>query len=44
MNINGWTEFEIPKEVLLSTRMHLTQDMVKKLLPSLQKFAKTGDL
>ena len=41
---NGWVKYEIPKEVLLSTRMHLTQDMVKELLPTLQKFAETGEL
>ena len=27
-----------------STRMHLTQDMVKELLPFLKKFVKTGEL
>lgn len=26
------------------TRMHLTQDMVRDLLPALQHFAKTGEL
>lgn len=41
---NGWIDYEIPKEVLLSTRMHLTQDMVKQLLPMLQRFAQTGEL
>ena len=41
---NGWVKFEIPKEVLLSTRMHLTQEMVQQLLPTLQKFAETGEL
>ena len=40
----GWVKFEIPKEVLLSTRMHLTQDMVQQLLPTLQRFAETGEL
>lgn len=40
----GWVDFDIPEEVLLSTRMHLTQDMVKELLPILQKFAETGDI
>lgn len=40
----GWIKFEIPKEVLISTRMHLTQDMVKELLPILQRFAETGEL
>ena len=41
---NGWVKYEIPKEVLISTRMHLTQDMVIALLPYLKKFAKTGEL
>ena len=40
----GWMKYELPKEVHLSTRMHLTQDMVKELLPALQKFAETGEL
>lgn len=40
----GWCDFEIPKEVFISTRMHLTQDMVKEMLPILQKFAETGEL
>lgn len=40
----GWVKYEIPKEVLLATRMHLTQEMVKELLPLLKKFAKTGRL
>lgn len=43
-NDNGWVAFKIPKEVLLSTRMHLTQEQVKDLLPMLQKFAETGEL
>lgn len=41
---NGWTAFEIPKEVMINTRMHLTQKQVTELLPMLEKFAKTGDL
>ena len=44
MTSTGWAKYEIPEEVLLSTRMHLTQAMVKKLLPALQKFAETGEL
>lgn len=43
-NDNGWVKYEIPQEVLLSTRMHLTVDQVKALLPLLQKFVETGDL
>jgi len=41
---SGWQPFEIHKEVLFTTRMHLTQKQVKKLLPILQKFADTGEL
>jgi len=41
---NGWTKFEIPKEVLLNTRMHLTRNQVKKMLPILQKFVDTGEI
>lgn len=40
----GWIDYEIPSEVLLSTKMHLSQDQVKALLPILKKFAKTGEL
>lgn len=32
------------KIVMVAGRMHLTQDMVKALLPSLQHFAETGEL
>lgn len=40
----GWVAYDIPKDVLLTTRMHLTQDQVKELLPILQTFAETGEL
>jgi len=40
----GWVPYQIPEEVLLSTRMHLTQDMVKELLPVLERFVETGEL
>lgn len=40
----GWVTYPIPKEVLLTTRMHLTQEQVKELLPILQVFAETGEL
>ena len=39
-----WIKYPIPDEVILTTRMHLTQDMVKELLPYLQKFAETGEI
>ena len=40
----GWVDYPIPEEVSLTTRMHLTQDQVKELLPILQRFAETGNL
>ena len=40
----GWVPFPLPDEVHLTTRMHLTQDQVKALLPALKHFAKTGQL
>jgi hypothetical protein len=42
--VNGWVEYDIPDEVLLSSRMHLTKEMVKNLLPYLEKFVETGEL
>jgi len=41
---HGWVKYDIPEDVLITTRMHLTQDHVKELLPFLQKFAETGEL
>jgi hypothetical protein len=40
----GWVPYPVPKEVLMTTRMHLTQEQVIELLPILQKFAETGEL
>lgn len=40
----GWTEYPLPEDVLCDTRMHLTQEQVKELLPVLQKFAETGEV
>ena len=40
----GWVSYPVPKDVLLTTRMHLTQEMVRDLLPALQRFADTGEL
>jgi len=42
--ICGWKPYPIPDTVLLSTRMHLTRDQVKALLPHLQRFVKTGEI
>lgn len=41
---NGWVPFNIPKEVSIKDRMHLTRKEVKKLIPILQKFVDTGEL
>lgn len=41
---NGWQKYQIPEEVLLTTRMHLTQDQVRALIPVLAHFAETGEL
>jgi len=41
---NGWTPYELPKEVMLTTRMHLTRKQVKALMPLLQKFVDSGEL
>ena len=45
----GWTDVELAQEPdgvthVANTRMHLTQSMVRKLLPALQHFAETGQL
>ena len=40
----GWVPYPVPDEVLLTTRMHLSQEQVKELLPYLEHFAKTGEL
>ena len=40
----GWVTYPIPEEVLLSTRMHLTVDQVKAILPILENFVETGEV
>jgi len=40
----GWVPFPIHEDVLLTTRMHLTQEKVAELLPILQKFVDTGEI
>lgn len=41
---NGWVKYPIPEQVLLNTRMHLTQKQAKKIIKVLKRFVKTGDL
>lgn len=40
----GWISYPIPNEVLMTTRMHLNREQVKKLLPVLSKFVETGEI
>lgn len=40
----GWTPYPFPDNVLFTTRMHLSQEQVKKLLPILKKFVKKGEV
>jgi hypothetical protein len=40
----GWVPYEVPGEVLMHTRMHLSQENVRSLLPLLIKFAVTGEI
>jgi hypothetical protein len=40
----GWQNYNLPEEVLITTRMHLTQEQVKEMLPILAYFAKHGEL
>ena len=40
----GWIAYEIPSNVSLTTRMHLTQNQVRELLPILIAFVETGTI
>lgn len=40
----GWVRYPIPPQVLMTTRMHLSQEQVRELLPILQKFVDTGEV
>ncbi len=40
----GWVPFQIPEEVSITTRMHLTREGVAALLPYLIRFVDTGDI
>lgn len=40
----GWIPYHIPKDVSLTTRMHLNRDQVKNLLPILRLFVETGEI
>jgi hypothetical protein len=40
----GWKSIPMPDVYVANTRMHLTQDQVRELLPFLQKFVETGEI
>jgi len=40
----GWVPYPMPPNVLLTTRMHLTRELVAELLPILQRFVDTGEI
>jgi hypothetical protein len=42
MGKNGWENYYIPEEVLLTTRMHLNRDQVKDLVKHLNSWLKNG--
>ncbi|MFU3873546.1 hypothetical protein ACM7HL_12870 [Pseudomonas aeruginosa] len=39
----GWQAVKLPAGAVVSSRMHLTQDQVRALLPHLQAFAESGE-
>lgn len=40
----GWVEYPIPREVLLSARMHLNRRQVRNLVKTLNQWLRTGNL
>lgn len=40
----GWVNYPIHPDVFISTRMHLSREQVKEIIPVLQKFVDEGDL
>ncbi len=39
-----WKDIALPEDTLIAGRMHLSQKMVRDLLPALQYFAEHGEL
>lgn len=44
LKANGWVKFPLSDKILLTTRMHLSVNQVKELIPILQKFVDTGEI
>lgn len=43
-DFTGWVDYPLPEQVVCTTRMHLTIEQVKALLPLLQRFVETGEI
>lgn len=43
-DLTGWVNYPLPEGALIASRMHLSQEQVKALLPILQHFAESGEL
>lgn len=43
-SVVGWVPYEVPSEVLFTTRMELTQELAAEILPILQRFVDTGEI
>ena len=39
-----WATYPVPDDVVITSRMHLTRDQVRELIPLLQNFVDTGDI
>lgn len=42
--VSGWMPYPIHKDVQMTTRMHLSRELVEQLLPILQRFVETGEI
>lgn len=40
----SWKKLEVPETALFTTRMHLTQEQVKEMIPILEKFVESGEI
>lgn len=41
---SGWIPYPVPDCVQMTTRMHLTREQVRELMPHLQHFVDTGEV
>jgi len=44
LETTGWVPYPIPSHVSLITRMHLSRENVRQLLPLLERFVETGEI